>query len=617
MTHLTHPAHPVQRTRGCAADRHAPPEVDRLEVVRLAALHGYDLLDTPADPALDAVVRLAAAIAGVTTATINLIDAHRQCQLSAVGFAGGPSERSESLCARNLGHPEVVHVPDARRDPRYRDSAWVDGRFADVVFYASLPLVTAEGHHLGSLCVFDAVRRELTPDQLARLRDLADVVMALLDGHRRHREQQRLVAEVEEQRELAELTLTELEAREEFTRALLTSVDVGVLACDAAGRLTVVNPTARRLHGRDADLGLPASEFALVHGLHAADGRTPLAPEEAPLRRALVEGHVRDVEVVIAPAGRTPVRVLCTGRALHDHAGRVIGAVVAVQDITTDRARIHALEAAGEQLRRQGRDLACAVTELRRSNDELGDLAAVASHDLAAPLTSVLGYLELVLDVHGDALGGEGREWLATAMRAAQRMQGLIEAVLDHARADSTGLDVRPVIVSDVLTHVVEDLGATAVQAEIVLTGTSRTAHADPVLLRQLLQNLVGNSVRYRSPERPCRVEVRVRDLAGGGWELAVADNGRGIPPGQREQVFAMFAVAVTGENTGENIGAAAGARRPGHGIGLATCRRIVARHGGRISAEETPGGGATLRAVFPSVQAPRWGESGVAVALT
>ncbi|WP_432564125.1 sensor histidine kinase [Kineococcus sp. SYSU DK003] len=579
-----------------AADR-APHLSQRPETARLAALHGYALLDAPADPELDAIVRIAAAIAGVPTATVNLIDAHRQCQLSAVGFTGRDSARAESMCARNLADPDVVHVPDARLDARYAGSAWVDGRLGDVVFYASAPLVTPDGHHLGSLCVFDEVSHELSAGQVDRLRDLAGIVMALLERRKRHREQQQLVAEVEEQRELAVLTLTELQTREEFTRALLDTVDVAVVACDAQGRLTVFNPTARAVHGMDADPGLPSTEHAGTYGLFAADGTTPLAAGDVPLHRALHGQSVRGVEMVIAPTGRDPVRMACTGRALHDEDGAVIGAVVAMQDITADRARILALEEAGEQLRSQGADLAAAVADLRRSNDELGNLAAVASHDLAAPLTVVVGYLELVLDVHGQALGAEGSGWIGTALRAAQRMQGLIEAVLEHARADSTGFAARPVDVRDVLTHVVEDLGAACAEAEITFDGAPGVAtHADPVLLRQLLQNLVGNSVRYRSPDRPCRVQVRV-SAAGRGWELAVVDNGRGIPADQREQVFAMFAVAPTPDGAPEGAG---GVRRPGYGIGLATCQRIVERHGGRIVVEQTPGGGATLRATFP-----------------
>jgi signal transduction histidine kinase len=583
----------------------APTALDP-ETLRLAALHGYGLLDAPADPELDAVVRIAAALAGVPCATINLIDTHRQCQLSAVGFTAADSDRDESMCARNLGDARVVHVPDARRDPRYLDCAWVDGRTAEVVFYASAPLVTPEGHHLGALCVFDSERHELSPDQVQRLGDLAAVVMALLERHRHARAQRRLVDEVEEQRQLGELTLNELREREEFTQALLDSVEVAVLACDAEGTLTVANPAARRFHGLEAEPTRPRAGrpglHAGTHTLYAADGRTPLEPGEAPLRRALTEGRVRDAEVVIAVPGREPVRVLVTGRALHDEDGRVIGAVVAMQDITADRARIAALEQAGEQLRRQGGELAAAVAELRRSNDELVHLAAVASHDLASPLTAVLGYLELVLDVHGEALGGQGREWMATAVRAALRMQGLIEAVLDHARAGSTGFAVRPVVLPDVLAHVVEDLGPAARDAGIAFAaGEHVEAHADPVLLRQLLQNLVGNAVRYRSPLRACRVEVSAGALPGGGWELVVADNGRGIPPAQREKVFAMFAVAPLGEEAWGGGAPGGAATRPGHGIGLATCLRIVERHGGRILAEETPGGGATLRCTFPA----------------
>ncbi|GAA0311877.1 sensor histidine kinase [Kineococcus aurantiacus] len=578
----TVPTSPAPAPVPAGGPRPLPPH---REAQRVAALRGYGLLDRPGDPELDAVVRIAASLAGVPTATVNLIDAHRQCQLSAVGFRGAASDRLESLCARNLGDPDVVVVPDARADARYRDSAWVDGRLADVVFYASAPLVSPEGHHLGSLCVFDTVRHDLTGEQVQRLRDLAGVVVALLERHRRHREQAVLAAEVEEQRELAQLTLAELERREEFTLALLDSVDVAVVACDATGRLTVFNPTARRLHGL---VHGPDGSSGAAHRLLAVDG-TPLADGEVPLRRALAGEAVRGVEVLIAPRDGDPVRVVCTGRALHDAAGTVIGAVVAMQDVTADRAHVEALERAGEQL--------------RRSNDELANLAAVASHDLAAPLTAVVGYLELLLDVHTTTLGPEGAQWAGTALRAAQRMQGLIEAVLEHARADSTGLVLQPVAVRDVLSHVVEDLGTAAAPSRITYAergagpgGAPAHVRADPVLLRQLLQNLVGNAVRYRDPARASHVEVAVRDLPTGGWELTVADNGRGIPAAQREQVFAMFAVAGTG---GEGTGAQ---RRPGHGIGLATCQRIVERHGGRIAAEPTPGGGATLRATFPAV---------------
>lgn len=435
------------------APDHALAHAD--EDARRAALRAHDLLSVPetpeADPELDAVARLALAVTGASAAAVDLLDAHRQLRLATAGTTGGTgaTDRRESLGARaHAGAPDLEHavvvVRDARNEPRLRDSGWVDGRLDRVVFHASAPLVTAEGHLLGSLSVSADAPRDLTPEQADRLRDLAGVAVALLERHRRR--QLTLLAEVEHQRTLLAAAL----------------------------------------------------------------------------------------------------------------------------------ARTSALEAAGEQL--------------RRSNDELTHLAAVAGHDLAAPLTAVIGYLDLVLDVHRDDLGAQGSEWLGTALRAAHRMQGLIEAVLVHSLADGERCHPRRVDVRDVLRHVVEDLGTSCAAARIdyreVPAGPGGVVepHADPVLLRQLLQNLLANAVRHRHPDRPCRIEVTVSALPAGGWELLVADNGRGIPADQRDHVFAMF-----------TSGPAPG----GHGIGLATCRRIVTRHGGSIAAEPTPGGGATLRATF------------------
>ncbi|NAZ77823.1 PAS domain-containing protein, partial [Kineococcus sp. T13] len=516
---------------------------------------------------LDAAVRLATAVTGAARAAVTLAAA------TAGPEGAGCDEGAEPSC------------PHAR------------GGEGAVAGHASVPLLTGEGHSLGSLCVLDARPRPLTPAQRAHLADLADLVVGLLERHREQRAARRLLEEVEEQRELAQLTLAELQEREEFTTALLDTVDVGVLACDAEGVLTVANPAARRMHALDAPL-------------LSADGASALAPHEVPLQRALREGAVGAADLLIAVPGREVVRVRADGRALADDDGRPLGAVVVLRDTTADHARVAALERAGEQLRRQGGQLAAAVAELRRSNDELADLAAVASHDLATPLTAVTGYLELLEEVHGADLGEQGRGWLATALRAAHRMHGLLTSLLEHARADeapresdrdgdrdgarggdrpaAAGPLPEPVDVAALLAAVVEDLGPAAAGAAITSTGTAAHARADPVRLRQLLQNLVGNAVRHRVPGRPCRVQVQVGDLPGGGWQLAVVDNGRGIPAADRERVFAMFAV-------GE--GRPGGAPAPGgHGIGLATCRRVVEGHGGRIVAEDTPGGGGKVQ---------------------
>ncbi|MGZ6827323.1 MAG: ATP-binding protein [Mycobacteriales bacterium] len=151
---------------------------------RLEALRRYDLPDLPAEPELDAVMRVAATVCGVATATLNLLDATVQCQYVTAGFEGGTSPRSDAMCEVTFQEGRAQHVPDARLDPRFAHNPWVDGRMAEVRFYAASPLVTDDGYTLGTLCVFDGEPRVLDDAQRSALDDLAAQVMALLERRR-------------------------------------------------------------------------------------------------------------------------------------------------------------------------------------------------------------------------------------------------------------------------------------------------------------------------------------------------------------------------------------------------------------------------------------------------
>ncbi|MEU4619290.1 ATP-binding protein [Actinoplanes sp. NPDC023801] len=537
--------------------------VSERERQRLAALHEYRLLDSPAGDELEAVVRVAATVAGVPHATLNLIDENRQCQLTTVGFEGADSDRSDSMCAIRFETGRFTYLQDAGTDPVYRDNPWVTGVLASVRFYASFPLVTPEGHALGSLCVFDREPGELSGEQIARLQDLTQIILALFERRR----QARINAE------LAELA----EERQRWTDTLLETIDVAVAAADQEGRLTLFNRAAREWHGRDADPGLAPAELPGHYGLFETDGRTPLAPHRMPLMRALHDGAVKDAEIVIKGVDRAPVHVSVSGRALIGPSGEPQGAVVAMTDVTSARAQQRAIEDAR-------RELAAANADLRRSNADLSNFAGAVSHDLVSPLTAVNAYLELI----AEEVEGRPRQWAESACRAVIRMRDLIRALLDYAQAGSAPVRREPADLTAIFEHVRVDLrpAAEAAGAEITATGTLPAVAGDPVLIRQLLQNLIGNSIKYRDPSRPCRVTVTA-ERAGGGWTVAVADNGLGIPPEQRRRVFEMFTRLGT---------ATAG----GHGIGLSTCWRIVERHGGDIRVDETPGGGTTVLFTLP-----------------
>ena len=328
------------------------------EVARLLELAEHGLLDQPVDSELDAVVRLAAATAQVPTATINLIDDTRQCQLATVGFAGADSPREDSMCAVRLLDARTVVVPDARAHPDYAANPWVTGERAQVRFYASAPLVTVAGSVLGTLCVFDDRPRTLTAAQVALLEDAAALVVALFERRRQTRAYAHVAAEVDEQRELLALTLQEMEAHRELTDAVLETVDVGIVAVDATGRLTMFNRTARDWHGDDADPDVEPGQHAVRYRMLSADGRDVLSPDAVPIARALRDGVVTDAELLIAPQGRPVVRVVANGRALSDGRGRVLGAVVALTDVTAERQRQADLQAAHTALVQDNADLA-------------------------------------------------------------------------------------------------------------------------------------------------------------------------------------------------------------------------------------------------------------------
>lgn len=539
----------------------AEPGTER-ERLRVRELREYHLLDTPPAAELEAVVRVAATVAGVPTATLNLLDDRRQYQLTTVGFPGRQCDRTDSMCGVRLSEGVFVHVPDARLDPAYRDNPWVTGALGRTVFYASAPLISPAGNVMGTLCVFDAEPRELDGEQIARLTDLAGIVVAFFERRR----QARLTARLNET----------IQAREQWTRTVLDSIDEAVVAFAVDGRVTMFNRAAREIHDPDLDPDGDQAGAAVRFQLFDSGGRAPLADDDLPLFVAMRTGEpVTGREMTIRGSRRGTRSVRANAAPLRSAGGEVIGAVVALHDITAEHTRRRIIEEA------HGR-LAAANAELRRSNADLTDFAGAVSHDLVAPLAAVGGYLDLLGDM--ELNGPRTNDWVRAAAQAVVRMRDLIDALLGYAAAGSAPVRTRPVPLGPLLGQVLEDLAPdiTAAGAHVRVPAEPPVLTGDPVLIRQLLQNLIGNAVKYRDPSRPCLVDVSA--TAG---TVLIADNGIGIPPGRREEVFDMF-TRVDGVPV------------PGHGIGLSSCLRIAERHGGTITIGETPGGGTTVMVTLP-----------------
>jgi len=230
-----------------------------------------------------------------------------------------------------------------------------------------------------------------------------------------------------------------------------------------------------------------------------------------------------------------------------------------------------------------------AQAELERSNADLEAFAYVASHDLAEPLRSVAGFVSLLERQYGEALDEQAREFIAYAVDGVERMLAMIDDLLLYARAGTADVRRERVALGELVAAALRDLGPAALECGAsVDVGELPVVRADPGQLRRVLQNLLGNAIKFTAPGVAPHVSV-----SGGagdrGWELAVADNGIGIDPAQAERAFEMFA----------RLPGSGGSYR-GTGLGLAISRRIVERHGGRLWVEPNPGGGSVFRLTLP-----------------
>jgi signal transduction histidine kinase len=226
--------------------------------------------------------------------------------------------------------------------------------------------------------------------------------------------------------------------------------------------------------------------------------------------------------------------------------------------------------------------LAEANSRLEQANVDLARFAATASHDLRAPLRRISAFSSLLVEDYGDSLDENAREYLGYLEENTRHLDRLVGALLDLSKVTDQPLRFEPVDL-DALVVRVRGLLGTAIEesgAAVVAEGLG-TVPADPCLLERLVQNLVGNALAYQ-PRGQVPEVVLTTTRTGDEIVLRVADNGIGIPPGEREIVFEAFRRLV-GDDT------------PGTGLGLAVCRRIVERHDGRIWVEDNDRGGTTF----------------------
>jgi len=248
------------------------------------------------------------------------------------------------------------------------------------------------------------------------------------------------------------------------------------------------------------------------------------------------------------------------------------------------------MESLQEEIYRRKRteeQIKATLMELERSNKELEQFAYVASHDLQEPLRMVSSYTQLLAQRYENQLDDKAQKFMGYAVDGAVRMQRLINDLLAYSRVSTQGKTLGTIDSHAALGEALRNL-ATAIEETraIVINDDLPTIRADATQLSQLFQNLIGNAIKFRGADLP-RISISACDL-GREWRFSVQDNGIGIETQYAEKVFAIFQRLHTR------------AEYPGTGIGLAICKRIVERHGGRIWFESEPGFGSTFFFTMP-----------------
>jgi hypothetical protein len=371
-----------------------------------------------------------------------------------------------------------------------------------------------------------------------------------------------------------------LDASNEHLRLALAAGKMGTWTRELGGPDRLIwSPELEAIFGLQPG-EYPGTEAALYEFIH---------PEDHELVRQAFDKAIEiksdyEVEFRFLPRGRPPGWMLGRGRAYYDAAGRAIRLVGVAIDITARKLAELEISRLNAELERRVRER---TAQLEATNRELEAFAYSVSHDLRAPLRSIRGFSELLLESHARQLDAAGQELLRRACDSSQRMNRLIDDLLKLSRVGWSELHWQPVNLTAIAEAVVAELRrAEPTRAVEVVIARNLRAQGDERLLRILLENLLGNAWKFTKPRPDARIEFG----AGAEPELAffVRDNGVGFDPAHAGKLFGVFQRLHSAEEF------------PGTGIGLATVQRIVKRHCGRVWATGAVNGGATFYFSLP-----------------
>jgi PAS domain S-box-containing protein len=382
-------------------------------------------------------------------------------------------------------------------------------------------------------------------------------------------------------------TAIELDETRSLQDAIQDAAGVSIIATDPEGTIIMYNKAAERMLGyrRESVVGKmstgcfhdPQEVAARAQELTVQLGRN-VQPGFDVVKAMLADGKSDQREWTYVRKDGTTFPVLLTVTSFRDKDDHIAGYLGIAADVSERKLVLQKLEDANAQL--------------ARSNKDLEQFAYAASHDLQEPLRKVTAFCELLGQECSDQISADGKQYMEFIIDGGRRMRSLIQDLLAYSRIEFDGAFPSNVDLNEIVKFAMDSLSEVIFESGGIVTFDDLpNVKADSSRLLALFQNLISNSIKYHGDDPP-RIHIRCRSYDSYN-EFSIVDNGIGIEPAYRDQIFGVFKRLHSK------------AEYPGTGIGLAICKRIIDQLGGRIWVESSPGGGATFRFQIPTDSQP------------
>ncbi len=373
------------------------------------------------------------------------------------------------------------------------------------------------------------------------------------------------------------MAVRQLSDSESRTQAILNTAVDAIITINPNGEIESFNKAAEKMFGHSAtDMIGKNVNILMPSPYHEAHDQYLRNYLESGIAKII--GIGREVVGMRADGTTFPLELSVSEVRLGD---RLLFTGI-VRDISALKHALRQLEEGNAELAARGREIQKYNLDLRRSNEELSQFAYVASHDLQEPLRKVTAFCQALQEDYNDKLDDTARGYIQYAVEGARRMKSLVVDLLSYSRVQSQGKPLEPTDANEACDEAIQNLAAAIEDAKAEVIRTDLPAvDADRAQLVRLFQNLIGNAIKYRGKEVP-RIQIDAEELCDE-CLFRVSDNGIGIDPQYHERIFVIFQRLHARE------------QYSGTGIGLAVCKRIVERAGGRIWVESAAGAGSVF----------------------